>query len=162
MRNFIPKRALLLSGIAVVSLLVVLILAQTNKQSTNKPAIAPPQSAPAVSQLDTHQRGGPRGASTQSTGLPSDLPTEIPLPDGSLTAGSGSSPRWALLYNIPNSFEATVKAARLLYTSHGYTDLQPNSTTYSFENSNYFIRLAPESSDHSATNTNLTVQIQRR
>ena len=160
MKTMSDKKVLLAVGVVVVLASVLYVFAQSGGHPASKVA-TPVQNVQPLATPKTRNRGGGGGGSSQAIVLPSDLPPDVPLPTGTLAGTSVSSPRWALLYVIPSSFDETVSAVRSLYISRGYRDLVPGSTNLSFANSKYAIQLAPESRDHSATNTNLTIEIER-
>jgi hypothetical protein len=121
------------------------------------PTIPPPATTtpptPTVAPTDGG-RGGDR-STTGPAGPPADWPQDLPLPAGTITGSTGSKGQWTVLILAAGSATDVRQSAAAVYTAAGFTAV----TDSVLNRGNRQITLVVENRDHSATQTNLVIQV---
>ncbi len=107
---------------------------------------------------DAGQRGGPsrHGGSRPQPHV--SLPAGIPLPPGIVTAFGSGAGRWSILVVVNGSAPQAQASAVAFYVGHAFH----RDSAYAVHGKGYRISMTAENRDHSATETNLTVVVQRQ
>ena len=101
-------------------------------------------------------------ASTPTPGI-SDWPTSVPQPSGTVQTNSGSSAtHWQKTFLTQGSYTDVMAAIRNLYLSNGFTEPNPQSQPYFFENATFRIAIVAAARDHSASETNVNAILNRK
>ena len=140
-------------GVALVAAVVTAYaLSRPLNQAGSQPALTAP--APTVA-----SRGSNRGGGTAKVSLPADLP----LPTGTLTGASGTSPAWSVGLNIDGDYAAVMPAIRAFYVSHGFTDLNANQAIpFGFKNVSYSLQIVGRNHDHTGpASTDVTIVVHK-
>ena len=122
------------------------------------PATAVAKSAP-ISASGVAPAGKTRGKLTAT--LPADLPSSVALPAGKLTGSTGSSPNWSIGLLMNGGYATVMTSVHDFYVAHGYRDVGP-TWMYQLTNGVYDIRFVGRNHDHSATQTDVTIQVTKR
>ena len=134
-------------GVALVAALVTAyVLSRPLNQTGSQPA-------PTVASSSN------RGGGTAKVSLPADLP----LPTGTLTGASGTSPAWSVGLNIDGDYTAVMPAIRDFYVSRGFTDLNANQAIpFGFKNAGYSLQIVGRNHDHTGPlSTDVTIVVHK-
>ena len=135
--------------------------APPNASSTPIPTVASSRSQtvlppPKSSNDGRGGRGGRgNGSSAATSGLPADWPPELPVPQGSIMGSTGSAGRWSVLILAAGSAAEVRRSTAALSSSAGFTAVSDSI----LNKGNRQITLVVENRDHSATQTNLVVEV---
>ena len=99
-------------------------------------------------------RGGDRSTAAPA-GRPADWPPDLPLPAGTITGSTGSQGRWTVLIVAAGSATEVRQSAAALYVADGFTAISDSV----LNRGNRQITLVVENRDHSATQTDLIIQV---
>lgn len=100
-------------------------------------------------------RGGAGGSSPQPAAA---MPVGVPLPSGLLTAVDRGPGRWSALVVVRGSAQKALASAVAFYVGHAFH----RDSTYAVHGRGYRISMIAANRDHSATETNLTVVVERQ
>lgn len=98
------------------------------------------------------------GAGKATVSLPADFPTAAALPAGELTGSTGSSPNWSVALLVDGGYADAMASAHDFYVARGYADVGP-AWMYQLTNGVYSVTFVGRNHDHSATRTDITVQV---
>ena len=140
----------LAGGLAIIA---VLITAYSLLRPVSPPS---PRPAPVVA-VPVDTRGG-RGDSAQAA-----LPTNFPLPTGTVTGTIATPTSWSIGLNIDGNYTTVMPAIRDFYVSHDFTDLNPGQTIpIGFRNTNYSFQVVGRNHDHSGPlSTDITIVVHK-
>jgi hypothetical protein len=117
---------------------------------------APPAPIPAPGVAPAAKGGGKFSAS-----LPADLPSDVTLPAGKLTGSTASSPNWSVGLLVDGGYADVMTSVHDFYVAQGYSDAGA-SWMYQLTNGVYDITFVGRNHDHSATQTDITIQVTKR
>ena len=133
--------------------------------ATDPTSQQPAQPAPVASNpTDSHGQtrhdnsGGGRdggGGAAPAPALPTDFPTEVPVPPGTLQGSTGAAGRWGLLLLTHGPADQVLTTTMAFYRSAGFTTDGPATV----HRGHYQVVLVAENRDHSNTETNLAAGI---
>jgi hypothetical protein len=148
------KRYVVLGG----GLAIVAISAYVMLRPSGQPSPPPNPTAPVPAKTTSGRGGGTK------TPLPADFPADLPLPSGTLTGSSGTSPAWSVGLNIDGSYAVNMSAIRAFYVSHGFTDLNARQAIpFGFNNSTYSLQIVGRDHDHTGPmSTDVTIVIHKK
>ena len=136
------KRYVALGG-GGVAIIAALVTAYVLSRPLNQTGTQPASTASAPTVASRSNRGG--GGGTAKVSLPADLP----LPTGTLTGASGTSPAWSVGLNIDGDYTAVMTAIRTFYVAHGFTDLNANQAIpFGFKNVSYSLQIVGRNHGH--------------
>jgi len=94
---------------------------------------------------------------------PADFPVDFPLPPGTITGSTGSSPSWSIGLNISGGYAMVMTSIRPFYIDKGFKDMDPNAVIPTrFESNTYVASLVGRSHDHSNTSTDIVVLVRKK
>jgi hypothetical protein len=99
-------------------------------------------------------RGGNR-SSAAAASLPADWPPDVPVPPGTISGSTGSTGRWTVLLVAGGSAAEVRRSTLAFYTAAGFTAVSDSVLNKGSRQ----ITLVVENRDHSATQTNLVIQV---
>lgn len=117
---------------------------------------------PSVAPASARGGGGGGGGGQPPITLPADWPTTVPVPAGVLQQTLGADPHWILVLVANGNYPDVMAAIRTLYTSNGFVELNPQTAPYFFENDLYRVSVIGAARDHSPTQTNVNVYLDRK
>ena len=86
------------------------------------------------------------------------MPVGVPLPSGVISAVDRGPGRWSALVLVGGSAQRALASAVAFYVSHAFH----RDSAYALHGRGYRISMIAENRDHSATETNLTVVVERQ
>lgn len=86
------------------------------------------------------------------------MPVGVPLPSGLVTAVDRGPGRWSALVVVKGSAHQAQASAVAFYVSHAFQ----RDSAHTVHGQGYRISMIAENRDHSATETNLTVVVERQ
>ncbi len=120
-----------------------------------------PSPAPAAQPSITTAKGGSGGGNKSVT--PPDFPVDFPLPSGTITGSTGSSPSWSIGLNMSGGYALVMASLRPFYVERGFKDLDSNAVIPTrFENNIYTASLVGRSHDHSNTSADIVVIVRKK
>ncbi len=152
-------RAQRISRIARALVVVGMLVAGLASMSAAIPGV---QTVTTVSARGAGGGGGGGGGGQPPIILPADWPATVPVPAGTLQQTIGASPHWILQLVADGNYPDVVQAIRALYLSHGFTEPNPQSASYVFENDLYRVSVGGAARDHSPTQTIVNVYLDRK
>lgn len=93
--------------------------------------------------------------------LPADFPADVVLPSGELTGSSGVSPSWSIGLLMNGGYPEVMAGVHDFYLAHGYSELGP-TWMYRLSNGIYTVTFVGRNHDHSATRTDVTIQVAKQ
>jgi hypothetical protein len=93
--------------------------------------------------------------------LPADFPSNVALPSGQLTGSTGASPNWSVGLLLDGGYPEVMASVHDFYLARGYSELGP-TWMYRLTNGIYTITFVGRNHDHSATRTDVTIQVSRQ
>ena len=98
---------------------------------------------------------GGGGTATPAPSLPASWPRDVPVPAGKLIGSTSSTGRWTVLLLEPGSAATVLRLAGAFYHAAGFTAVSASVLNRGTRH----ITLVVENRDHSATKTNLVIQL---
>jgi len=143
---------LLSSTIICAFMIIAIVIVDISRASSPAPAAQPSV---------TTAKGGSGGGNKPIT--PADFPVDFPLPSGTITGSTGSSPSWSIGLNINGGYAMVMASFRPFYVERGFRDLDPNAVIPTrFESNTYGVSLVGRSHDHSNTSTDIVVLVRKK
>lgn len=105
--------------------------------------------------IPSHSGGGGDRSSAATPGLPADWPRDLPLPQGTVIGSTGSNGHWTVQIRAAGSAAQARQSVADFYTTAGFTAVSDSV----LNNGNRQITLVVENRDHSATETNVVIQV---
>ncbi|MEA2148236.1 MAG: hypothetical protein QOD69_66 [Solirubrobacteraceae bacterium] len=112
-------------------------------------------------------RGGgaapaPAGGSAKVVAaLPADFPADVVLPAGQLTGSSGAAPSWSVGLLVDGAYPDVMARVHDFYVARGYSQLGA-TWMYSLTDGIHTVTFVGRNHDHSASRTDLTIQVANR
>ncbi len=106
--------------------------------------------------------GGGGGGGQPPVTLPADWPATVPVPAGVLQQTLGAAPHWILVLVAEGNYPDVMASIRTLYTANGFVEPNPLTAPYFFENDLYRVSVIGAARDHSPTQTNVNVYLDRK
>jgi hypothetical protein len=95
------------------------------------------------------------GTATPAPSLPASWPRDVPVPAGKLIGSTSSTGRWTVLLVQPGSAATVLHLAGAFYKAAGFSAVSASVLNRGTRH----ITLVVENRDHSATKTNLVIQL---
>jgi len=95
------------------------------------------------------------GTATPAPSLPASWPRDVPVPAGKLIGSTSSTGRWTVLLVQPGSAATVLQLAGAFYKAAGFSAVSASVLNRGTRH----ITLVVENRDHSATKTNLVIQL---
>ncbi len=105
--------------------------------------------------------GNGGGGKTAPVVVPSNWPTNVPVPAGALQQVINTPPRIILQLIAPLGYTEEMQSIRTLYLSHGFIEPNPTTSPYAFTNGTYQVVIGGAGRDHSPTETTVNVYLDR-
>jgi hypothetical protein len=99
-----------------------------------------------------------QGGGKFTPSLPPDFPSAVALPAGTLTGSTGSSPSWSIGLLIDGAYPDVMSSVHDFYVARGYSEVGP-TWMYRLTNGAYTVAFVGRNHDHSATRTDVTIQV---
>jgi hypothetical protein len=142
---------------AVVAMLATSLPAGAAKTPAAPAVVASVAPLPPTSGGGSGGGGGGGAVKAPAIAMPVDFPAAVPLPAGTLLGSTGRAGNWSVLLDVRVGAAQLQKSTLAFYVARGYKA----TTAYIVHNATYRIVFLAVNRDHSATRSNLAIQVIR-